>query len=225
MFNLQSNFSTTNLASLTTSQISIMSAMKQYFTYTVGMGGCGISSITLEGTLDDWNKIKSKLQFFSKKEFALSWWTKHFLPIIDKIIMTKKYYSQNNIINNEIKKFWKDMIRIKEGKDYDPSYINGWITKFIPNISGGRPTLYEELNENDVPDQIISCLLELIVFNFDGSITKYKCNLASGFYGMIQDQQTYSVKPVIGYAIVVEDKQTSSMSSKQRKEMIDQFFC
>ena len=54
--NLQANFTTTNSAILTTSQASIMSAMKQYFEYKVLMGGCGISSITLEGSLEDCGK-------------------------------------------------------------------------------------------------------------------------------------------------------------------------
>ena len=69
--NLQANFSTTNPVILTTSQVSIMSAMKQYFVYSVLMGGCGISSITLEGSLEDWEKIKSKLEFLSNK--AMKW--------------------------------------------------------------------------------------------------------------------------------------------------------
>ena len=65
--NLQSDISTTNPVTLATSQVSIMSAMNQYFTYRVLMGGCGISSITLEGSLEDWEKIKSKLEFLSNK--------------------------------------------------------------------------------------------------------------------------------------------------------------
>ena len=57
--NLECNFSTTSPAALVTSQVSIMSAMKQYFTYRVLMGGCGISNITLEGSIQDWEKIKN----------------------------------------------------------------------------------------------------------------------------------------------------------------------
>ena len=41
--NLQSDFSTTNDATLLASQTSIMSAMKHYFKYEVLMRGCGIS--------------------------------------------------------------------------------------------------------------------------------------------------------------------------------------
>ena len=58
---LQSNFSTTNDTILVVSQTSIMSAMKQYFKYEVLFGGCGVSYIILEGSLEDWKKIKAKL--------------------------------------------------------------------------------------------------------------------------------------------------------------------
>ena len=222
---LESNFSTTSKVSLTTSQLSIMSAMKNYFTYKCLMVGCGVSSITLEGSLEDWQKIKSKLEFFSKKEMCLLWWIKHLIPIIDKIIMTKNYYNQNKTINEEIRNFWKDMIRFKKGVEYNPNYINGWIIKFIPNYEEQKPKLYDELKEDDVPDQIISCPFELTALNMDKTKTIYKCSLASGFFGMIQDEKTFNVKPIIGYAVVVEEKETSRATEEEAKNIIEEFFC
>ena len=65
---LESNFSTTNPVSLCTSQMTIMSAMKSYFDYRLGMGGCGISSITLEGSQEDLEKMKQKFEFLSSKK-------------------------------------------------------------------------------------------------------------------------------------------------------------
>ena len=221
--NLQANFSTTTPSVLTTSQVSIMSAMKQYFTYNLLMGGCGVSSINLEGSLDDWNKIKSKLEFLSTK--AMKWWTKHLIPIIDDIIKTKKYYKKHKKINSDLINFWKSMIRIKNKGDlYDPHMINGWIIKFIPNLSEAKPGLYEEILETNVPDQIISCPLELTVLNLDGTKSQYKCDIASGFYGMVQDKQTYAVKPVIGYGIFVEEKNNLKLSVEEKNKIIDEFF-
>ena len=221
--NLQSDFSTTNPVTLATSQVSIMSAMKQYFVYKVLMGGCGISSITLEGSLDDWKKIKSKLEFLSSK--ALKWWTKHLIPIIDNIIKTKEYYDKNKKINNELIDFWKGMIKLKgKGDMYEPHIINGWIIKFIPDLSDQKPKLYEEISEVDVPDQIISCPLELIVMNLNGTSSIYNCDLASGFFGMIQDKDTFNVRPVIGYAVVSENKTTSKLTVEQKNKIIDEFF-
>ena len=137
--NLESNFTTTNPITLATSQMSIMSAMKNYFVYKAIMYVCGINSITLEGSLEDWEKIKKKFEFFSKEEFGLNSWTKHLIPITEKIIETKIYYKQNKTINYEIKNFWKDMIRVKRLGIYQPDVIDSWIIKFIPNLSESKP--------------------------------------------------------------------------------------
>ena len=221
--NLECDFSTTSAVAKVTSQVCIMSAMKQYFTYRVLMAGCGISSITLEGSIKDWEKIKSKLEFLSTK--ALKWWTKHLIPIIDNIITTKKYYSTYGQLNQELIDFWKGMIRLKgEGDLYDPHMINGWIVKFIPNLRGEKPTIYEELLETNVPDQIISCPMEITWLSMQGKRVDFSCSLFSGFYGMVQDKKTFNVKPVIGYAIVVESQQESNITVEEKNKIIEEFF-
>ena len=220
--NLECDFSTTSAVAKVTSQVCIMSAMKQYFTYRVLMAGCGISSITLEGSIKDWEKIKSKLEFLSTK--ALKWWTKHLIPIIDNIITTKKYYSTYGQLNQELIDFWKGMIRLKRKGDlYDPHMINGWIVKFIPNLRGEKPTIYEELLETNVPDQIISCPMEITWLSMQGKRVDFSCSLFSGFYGMIQDEKTFNVKPVIGYAIVVDDKTESDITKEERDKIIKEY--
>ena len=221
--NLQSDFSTTNATTLLVSQASIMSAMKHYFKYEVLMGGCGISYIILEGSLEDWKKIKSKLEYLSN--FALKWWTKHLIPIIDNIIKTKEYYDKNKKINSEMVDFWKKMIRLKGAGDlYNPHVINGWIIKFIPDLSGEHPKLFDEINEQIVPDQILSCPLKIIEDNSNGFKVEYNCDIASGFFGMIQDKKRLNVKPVIGYAIVVEEKKISPMTREDKEENIKNYF-
>ena len=206
--NLQCDFTTTNSVTLLASQASIMSGMKNYFIYKGIFGICGISYITLEGSLEDWEKIKQKLIYISK--FALNWWTKHLIPIIDNIIETKKYYEKNGKLNNKLYEFWKNMIKIKDKKgEYELDTFNGWIINFIPDLTGEHPKLYKELKDGDIPDQIISCPLELLDITFDGFKTKYNCDIHTGFFGVTQDKTTLTIKPVIGYAIVVDEKETS----------------
>ena len=220
---LQADFTTTNAATLLASQASIMSAMKHYFKFEVLMGGCGISAITLEGSIEDWEKIKSKLKYLSN--YALSWWTKHLTPIIDNIILTKKYYYKNHKINHELIDFWKTMIRTKgKGDLYNPLMINGWIIKFIPNLDDIHPKLYNELKENEVPDQILNCPLKIVEDSSVGFKIEYECGISSGFFGMIQDKKTFNVKPVIGYAIVVENKKESPMTREEKEEIIKNYF-
>ena len=79
----------------------------------------------------------------------------HLIPIIDKIIETKKYYFQNKNINNELRNFWKDMIKLKIGGIYKPSVLDGWIVKFIPNLKEEEPKVYQKLEDKDIPDEII----------------------------------------------------------------------
>ena len=221
--NLECNFSTTSPAALVTSQVSIMSAMKQYFTYRVLMGGCGISNITLEGSIQDWEKIKSKLEFLSTK--GLEWYTQHLIPIINNFIETKKYYSAKGKLSDDLIEFWKRMIRLKgKGGAYDPHIINGWIVNFIPNLLNEKPEVYEELYETNIPDQIISCPMELTWIPPPGNKKyEFKCSLFSGFYGMIQDKETFNVRPVIGYAIVVDDKTESDITKEERDKIIKEF--
>lgn len=207
--NLQSNFSTTNSITLTASQVSIMSGLKHYFKYEVDDIGCGVSYIQLEGSEEDWMKMKSKLEFLSKSKLELQWWTEQLIPLIDKIIMTKRYYNKNNEINEEIREFWKNMVRVKVGDFYyDPDVVDGWIIKFIPNLTGKTPELYDAINLNDVPDQILECPITLINDNEDKTKTIYKSSIASGFFGMAQDEKSYTIRPVIGYAIIVKEKET-----------------
>jgi len=214
--NLECNFSTTTQAAQVTSQVSIMSAMKQYFNYKLKMNGCGISCINLEGSMEDWEKIKKKLEFLSKKK--LSSWTKHLIPIIDKILETKNYYNYNGQLSEELIEFWKGMIRVKgEGGIYKPLVINGWIVNFIPNLSNKKPEIYEEIGEREIPDQIISCPMELTFEAPFGKKVEYSCSLSSGFYGMTQDKETFNVRPVIGYVIVVNNKTVIDNTDEEKK--------
>ena len=83
------------------------------------------------------------------------------------------------------------MIKIKDKNGENvPDVFNGWIIKFIPDLTGDYPKLYKELRELDIPDQIISCPLELLDITNDGFKNKYKCDIASGFFGMTQDKKT-----------------------------------
>ena len=156
---------------------------------------------------------------------AVKWWTKHLIQIIENIIKTKKFYDKNKNIDSEMVNFWKTMIRIKDKKDeYEPDVINGWIIKFIPDFSENIPKLFDEIYAGGVEDEIISCPLKIIEDMSNGLKTIYNCDIASGFFGMIQDKKSLSVKPVIGYAIVVDEKETSPMTSEDKERIIQNYF-
>ena len=117
------------------------------------------------------------------------------------------------------------MIRVKEKNDfYDPYTINGWIVKFIPNLSDdNQPKIFNEMKKQDIPDQIMSCPLELIVYNLDRTKTIHKCKLESGFFGMSQNKKNFSVRPVIGYTLISERKSIFPMTKNEITEVFKDY--
>ena len=97
---MQPDFSTTTDDIKYVGNLSIMCAFKKYFDYTMMVFGCGIPSVTLKGTVQDWERILEKLQLLRKYEF--DHWINENEPIIKKLIETRK----GNIDID----FWKNMI-------------------------------------------------------------------------------------------------------------------
>ena len=85
---LTPTFSTTTLVSSIVGQISVMSSFKNYFKYALLTGGCGLPYVILEGSLEDWKLVLTKME--SLKEYNLEHWIKRLTPIINEIIETKK---------------------------------------------------------------------------------------------------------------------------------------
>ena len=59
---LTPSFSTTTPIIQESSQIAIMSAFKNYFKFIRMFGGCGFPYINLQGTLDDYQKLRNKIE-------------------------------------------------------------------------------------------------------------------------------------------------------------------
>ena len=184
------NFSTTTADTKIAGHVVLLSAMKHYFEYRVVMGLCGIPFIELDGTVEDWENVLNKAN--SLKQYELSWWIDELVPILRKIIDTKK----GNIDIN----FWKNMIKEKKSDDsYDPGYISGWIIKFFPYDKFGSRCLSEKLFEvTTLAPQIIEAPFKLDVI---ASQKEYDCNFHAGFLGVKQDPTTFVVRPLIGWYI------------------------
>ena len=186
---LTPNFTTTTPVSLAVGQLTIMSTMKHYFKYYCEFAGCGFPYITIEGTIEDWNKIIDKLSNLAKYDFK--WFTEKTIPIINKIIETKK--------GNIDTQFWKTMIKIKDSEGYyDPGYVNGWFVSFFPFDKDGE-RLYDSISTKDEPQnevQRVSFKLKII------NKGTYDCDFLAGFVGLTQDEKTASIKPEIGWFII-----------------------
>ena len=75
------DFSTSTNVDRLVSQATVMETVKSYYDFIVIYIICGIPSITLEGTVEDWERVKEKTLALEK--YDLGWWTDRLVPILD----------------------------------------------------------------------------------------------------------------------------------------------
>ena len=92
---MKSDYSTSTGTHVIVSEITIMASVQEFFEYEMGMSCCGIPSIEMEGTEEDWTRMKEK--FLQLKELLEpireriglrdNWWDK-VEKICDELIKT-----------------------------------------------------------------------------------------------------------------------------------------
>lgn len=187
---LTANFSTTTKVERIVSQITIMETMKGYFGYEVDGRGCGIPAITIEGTVEDWQKVLNKTQYLSK--YDLQWWTSELCPIIENIIDAKKGKFHRN--------FWMNMVKIHSKNEYgSPDIITGWISTFYPYTSDGKRTNLKELSDlYELPTEYVRVPF---LFADDSLQIRMKMEFRAGFLGLTQNPTDFTLKPLIGWMV------------------------
>ena len=100
-------------------EVVLLDAMQSYFEYRC-YTGCGIPSITLEGTDDDWKTLADRVQGF--REFGLGSWLDVLSPILDQFARA----SQGDVDPA----FWRSIYKFNSMSG--GAVINGWITAFFP---------------------------------------------------------------------------------------------
>lgn len=188
--NLTADFSTTTPTTKIASEITLMDGMKSYFVYQVILIGCGIPKVTLEGTVDDWEKVLQKIKFI--KQYDLSWWTTELEPIVKEIIQAKKGKP-----NNE---FWMNMIKVHTTKAYGTiNTIDGWITKLFPYNKKGLKTNFKPISDiGGLASELVK--VPFVLENKEDGKT-YNMEFWAGFVGLKQNKNDFSLKPEIGWAI------------------------
>ena len=201
-------FSTTTPTIQVSSQIAIMSCFKNYFKYIRLYGGCGFPYINLQGTLKDYEELKSKVE--KLKGFDIDDWIKELIIIIDKIIETKKGKIDID--------FWKNMIKNKETMEPRGSgaltkveNIDGWLLNFYPYYKVDdvfkkceklvRKTDFNKpldvKNLKNIPEEMVEVPL-IMHHKITGKDTEL--TIKTGFLGMIQEKNGLA-KPEIGWFI------------------------
>jgi len=207
---LTADFSTTSLTEKIVSQITVLNAFQPYFNYTFMIGVCGIPQITLEGTVEDWQKVIDKSEKLTTYE--LDWWISELIPILENIKETA---------NGKIdKQFWINMFKQHTPDEYGASdIIDGWIVRFFPYSKNGAKTdLFSMPTDNFkyLPDQIVS-----VPFTYRKEylthVENKKLEFLAGFFGLEQNKQDLSLRPVIEWSVISKRKFINQNTDKDIK--------
>ena len=206
--NLTPDFTTTSYDSKVIGQISIMGSFKKYFNYCFGCITCGIPYIILEGTVEDYKKIKSKATALSKYKFE--WYISRIIPIIDKMIQAKEGNIDvdffKGIIQNKV--YYIDKIcATKEVKE-----IDGWILKFFGYYCG-QPFKDDRIEFRELNNFASQMLIVPFIANDLDKGIEYKMKYKVGFIGCDQNEKQ-EVSPVQGWIVSPIKKEEEEEENK-----------
>ena len=214
---LTPNFTTTNNDSLIICKISIMGAFKKYFDYILCECGCGVPYLILEGTAEDYKKIKEKA--LELKKYKFDWYIDKIIPHINKMIEAKEgkvdvnYFK--NMVQNKEETEYKSGLSGFDGYSYKVDHLSGWFLNFFAYIGDGEGS-YEQFKLDDLgvkdfekfPSQMLTVPFKIIDINKKEYLMKYKV----GFIGCDQNEKK-EVYPVTGWIV-------SPSTEKDRNSLI-----
>ncbi len=206
---IKADFSTTTQIERIASEITLMSAVKDYFVFTAAMIGCGIPYVVLEGTPNDWQRVYDKAM--QLRDYDLEWWIDELEPVLRQIVASSK---------GEVdKRFWRNMFRVHTKEVYgSPECLDGWMAKFFPydRYEERLPldTLY--LNNIDrLPDEMVK--VDARVFNMTTG-EDIPVELWAGFVGLAQNNENYMLTPKMGWMVRVKDVGNEVQKLKMENE-------
>ena len=182
----------------------MMDALKQYFDYRL-YAICGIPWITVRGTVDDWKKIRERVEIIG--QYDLDWWTNRLLPICNEIIET--------VAGKPDWEFWKHIC--KPQSMYGGEVITGWLADLFPYLKDGitnsptykNPILEtprEELTINHgIPPASFPTGISQASFSANTPQGKLQLELIAGFIGVGQNQENGCLHPEIGWGVRNQD--------------------
>lgn len=196
---IAADFTTTGVAEHVASQITLMESVKSYFEYIVYYIACGIPSITLKGTPEDWQRVLDKTR--QLRGYGLDGWVKRLEPVLKEFVCAAEGHPRQ--------KFWQGMVkkrRISELKGggcspEKPTALDGWLLTFFPDENG--KTLDRISHLKDMPSECVRVGFKYRVIDpMQGTvISETPLELWAGFIGAEVDTHHNRLIPKVGWLV------------------------
>ncbi len=194
---ITADFSTTGPVERVASQVTLMESMKSYFDYIAVTIICGIPSITINGTPEDWQRVLEKTQMLG--QYGLSEWTKDLEPILKEFIQATEGHPNQRFWQNIVKKKRENEVR---GSSCDPkskpTKFDGWFLKLFPDENG--KTFKSTTMTTDMPSERVYVEFKYQMKDLAGNLlSESPMELWAGFIGTEVDIEANMLTPKIGW--------------------------
>lgn len=194
---IEPDFSTTTPNDRLIGQVALMGAMKNYFSFEC-MICCGLPGVTLKGTLEDWQKVRVRLdKLLEYAQPDLVTWHTMLAPILDQFVASYQGQVETN------KNFWSSICHYIPGSS-GPSFISGWINAFVPfdrdgcwALQGSKEYPYGKIDTGKVPLSAIEVPVKV-----DDYGREYDTLLYAGAIVNCYDKETNQLSPSLDFALI-----------------------
>lgn len=192
---LISDFSTTGPVERTACEVVLLDAFQPYFEYRL-VCICGIPEITLEGTTQDWQRLREKVDRL--QPYDLDWWLPNVRQIADQFVRASE--------GDVDVKFWRDIYKREQA--YGADKINGWLVQLVPYLKNHqtgnftvRNRLLETPEEWSVSTGCLPSGIAQVPFRWQFESTEIAMEFLGGFVGITQNTDTMALRPKLGWAV------------------------
>ena len=223
---MTTDFTTTGITERIASQVSLMDVVKKYFIYTNIAAGCGIPSITLKGSPDDWQKVLDKVR--SLKKYKLEKWASDLEVILKEFVEASKGKANKRFWQNIVKKIRIDELKNEKRVCAPPknnTYLDGWFLKFFPNALG--ETSDSIVWDTDMPQEMVRVSFRHVLTDPDTGepLDTIPMQLWAGFVGVEEDVKTRALTPKIGWLARIADEESDEVARlKEQNKYMQLYF-
>lgn len=198
---ITSDFTTTGPVERVASQITLMESVKSYFEYNSFRITCGIPSITLQGTVEDWQRVLDKAK--QLKKYRLNTWINKLEPILQEFVQAADGHPNQAFWKSMVKKESVDVLRGGACSPNKPTEFDGWILKFFPDENG--KTLNKVKHTQKMPSEYVRVNFKYRVISPDNGnlIGETPMELWAGFFGAKVNTANNMLTPKIGWLVLV----------------------